>query len=217
MNPLFFLVPLFLALASGRKGSAAAPAGIISVKGDASVVRGKRDWSNKKQYIEVHQTDYYGRSKPGGYAGIKTNLAIMDNNQVVEVHPIDEVVIGNYTDFAHIETSGVFYGIEGVESTLNRVVKDKKTGQVFIREPAVFTPAKEAALETAILHLVRGFRAHGIEPTLIFHSQTFDERPNDPGQAIAKATQRIARRYGLKLDPTFTRPGGVVVRREWLI
>jgi len=214
VNPLFFLVPLLLAFASRRSAPAA---GVIQVKGSRSRVQGQRDWSDKKQYIEIHQMDFYCGTKPASCVNIKTNLAITDANQVVEVHPINDVIVDNYTDFAHIETSGVFYGIEGQENTLNRIVKDKETGKVYVREPAVFTPAKEAALETAILYLVAGFRAHGIEPTIIFHSQTFDERVNDPGQAIAKATQRIARRHGLRLDPTFTRRGGRPVRREWLI
>jgi hypothetical protein len=202
----------------GKKGGGpVSSSGVRPIKGKASRVKGRRDWSDKTQFIEVHQTDYYAGKNPQGYVGMKTNLAITDDNQVLEVHPVEEVVVDNYSDFSHIETSGVYYGLEGVENTVNRVVKDKNTGKVYTRVPSVFTPAKEAALEVAILHLVKGFRAHGIEPTIIFHSQTFKKRVHDPGQAIAQATQRIVRRHNLKFDPTFTRPGGSPVRAEWRI
>lgn len=167
---------------------------VIKIDGDPDDLKDKpRDWT-KPVYLQIHQTDYW----PGERcASMKTNL-YCSTEAVYEVHPVEQIVDGNYSDFVHIETAWV--------SQSRTTVVEK--GRVFIRPPGTWTPARESLLERAIVYTVEQLRAKGAEPILITHRQTYKNRAIDPDPEIAQATYRIAAKHGFKLDFDWVRGSG---------
>jgi hypothetical protein len=200
-------------------GSASTPtksrARLISAPGAKSRVKKRRNFAGP-QFIQIHQTDYRAgdSTNPSAYRNMKTNYAVTDDDQILLIHPVEEVIIDNYDDLVHIEVSGVFYGEEGNEKTLNRIVYDDN-GKKHVRKPTKWTASKEAALEKAMEHAYYALQAKGVTPAFIFHRQTWEERANDPGQSIARAAQRIARRRGWKVDLGLVRGSGKTLPLHW--
>jgi hypothetical protein len=152
-----------------------------------------RDFT-KPVYLQVHQTDYW----PGeDGSSIKTNLYV-STNRVYQIHAPRTVIKGNYDDIYHVEVAWV--------SPSRTTVVDP--GVTFHREAGVWTPEREALLETALCYGVAQLRALGVEPILITHRQTYWARELDPDLDIAQATYRIAKKRGFRLDFEWTRPGG---------
>jgi hypothetical protein len=168
---------------------------VISVNGNRANLKDKARDFTKKLYLQIHQTDYW----PGeSCAGMKTNLYV-SKERVYEVHPIESIVVGNSSDFVHIEVAWV--------SESRKTVKEN--GKTYHREAGEWTPEREALLETAILHEVEQARAKGAELTIITHCQTYRARTIDPDVEIAQAAYRIAAKHGFKLDFDWVRGSGV--------
>jgi hypothetical protein len=152
-----------------------------------------RDFT-KPVYLQVHQTDYW----PGeDGSSIKTNLYVSTKG-VYQIHPPEVVIKSNYDDIYHVEVAWV--------SPSRTTVVDH--GVTFHREADVWTPEREALLETALCYAVLQLRARGVEPVIITHRQTYWARELDPDLDIAQATYRIAKKHGFRLDFEWTRPGG---------
>ncbi len=175
-------------------GDSTPPAGIINVEGDKADLKNKpRDFS-APQYLQIHQTDYW----PGERcASMKTNLYV-STGAVYEVHPVAEIVDGNYSDFIHIEVAWV--------SKSRETVVEK--GNTYHRKAGVWYPERELLLERAIVYAVEQCRARGQDPVLITHRQTYKNRAIDPDPEIAHATYRIASELGYRLDFDYVRGSG---------
>jgi hypothetical protein len=128
---------------------------------------------------------------------MKTHL-YCSTQHVYEVHQPASIVAHNYSDFYHLEVSWV-------SAARKTVVEGGKT---YHREPGVWTEWREGLLERAIAYGVEQLRAHGVEPILITHRQTYQDRAIDPDLEIAQATYRIAQRRGYKLDFEWVRGSG---------
>ena len=151
-----------------------------------------RDFT-KKQYVQIHQTDYW----PTTAVGMKTNLYV-SKIDAFEVHPIEACIIDNYSDFYHIE-------VAWVSDSRKTVVQNGKT---YHREAGVWTDERESLLETALVFAVQSFRERGVNPTLITHCQSYKSRVIDPDIEIAQASYRIAARQNFKLDFDWIRGSG---------
>lgn len=167
---------------------------IIQVEGDPDDLKDKvRDFS-KQLYLQIHQTDYW----PGERcASMKTNLYV-SCEAVYEVHPVEQIVDGNYSDFVHIETAWV--------SESRKTVPER--GKIYHRLAGVWTPEREALLERGIVYAVEQCRERGQDPILITHRQTYKSRAIDPDPEIAQAAYRIAVKHSFRLDYDWVRPSG---------
>ena len=196
-SPRGELFPRLHAEAEAEAKRALSP--VVKVQGDKSKLKPKvRDFS-RQPYFQIHQTDFWAKDDPGTLDGMKTNL-YCSTQAVYAVHPPEAIVEDNYSDFYHLEVSWV--------SASRKTVTDKKTGRVYHREPGVWTEWREGLLERAIAYGVEQLRAHGVEPILITHRQTYKDRAIDPDLEIAQATYRIAQRRGYKLDFEWVRGSG---------
>lgn len=167
---------------------------IIKIQGDPEDLKSKtRDFA-APQYLQIHQTDYW----PGERCqSMKTNFYV-STKAVYEVHPVEQIIDGNYSDFTHIETAWV--------SESRKDVTEK--GQTFHRSAGVWSQDREDLLETAIVYAVEQLRNRGVNPTIITHRQTFKNRVIDPDPEIAAAAYRIAKKHGFKLDYDWVRGSG---------
>lgn len=167
---------------------------IVQVEGDPDDLKDKARDFTKQLYLQIHQTDYW----PGERcASMKTNVYV-STTAVYEVHPVEQIVDGNYSDFVHIECSWV--------SESRKTVVEK--GKTYHRKAGTWTAERELLLERAIVYAVEQLRAHGAEPILITHRQTYKSRVVDPDPEIAQAAYRIAASHGFRLDYNWVRPSG---------
>lgn len=170
---------------------------VIHLEGDKTKLKPKvRDWS-KPVYLQVHQTDFWAGDGVRSLERMKTNLYV-STQHVYEVHPVSCIVEDNYSDFVHVEVSWV--------SESRKTVTEG--GRTYHREPGVWTDWRERLLDRALAYLVAQCRAHGQDPTIITHRQTYKDRAIDPDPEIAQATYRIAKSRGFKLDFDWVRGSG---------
>jgi hypothetical protein len=167
---------------------------VIRLWGDAVNTKEAPRNFKRQVYLQLHQTDYW----PGeNGSSIKTNLYI-SSNSVYEIHPPETVIKGNYDDLYHLE-------VAWVSASRTTVVEH---GRVFHREAGEWTLEREKLLETALCYAVVQLRAHGVEPVIVTHRQTYWARPLDPDLDIAQASVRIAQKYGFRVNFERTRPSG---------
>ncbi len=172
-------------------------AGIIQIKGDVAKLKPKARDFTRPLYLQIHQTDFWPGDRPSVIEGIKTNLYV-SKEAVYEVHPLESIVVDNYSDFVHIE-------VAWVSKSRKTVIDHDKT---YVREVGVWTPERELLLERALVYAVEQLRAKGVNPTLITHRQTYKDRAIDPDAEIGGATYRIAQKHGYRLDFEWVRGSG---------
>lgn len=167
---------------------------VIQIEGDPDDLKDKARDFTKPLYLQIHQTDYW----PGERcASMKTNLYV-STQAVYEVHPVERIVDGNYSDFAHIEVAWVS---ESRKTVIER-------GVTYHRKAGVWTEQREQLLEVAIVYAVTACRQRGQDPTIITHRQTYKSRAIDPDPEIAQAAYRIAKKHGFLLNFDWVRGSG---------